>query len=553
MLAGYTIENWTLPKDYTREVAGINLRSFSDTPKSWLPVYLNTNDMEERKRRDDFCNRCLFLSDTETGEISSADGRAYEGGVVFMDEYSRCSDNVDSIIMGLTNEHRFGDNYRVASKWGFLFASNRALDEGKPDSYSDDERYNPSAAKSNRFQHVTYVPTKKDWLVWARSVNPNTGEANVEPFITDFIEASPEHVWYSTVVNGGYDDMLENPEVDKLQHQSGAESRSNVEQVLSQNTIKNTKRMVTPRSWGDYISPAYRKELKRLLRNNIEGLTGEEYYNKLVKQSIKVKTDKSGKSYKEYVGGILPELLIKALNNIDDDYWDDWYEQQGGDNKLNPGGEYVGIRARYNIFQNWFINMVRQTVADGSGTNGLTASSPLMNSWRDYQTYAKNFTPDVIQSIWETGEMPDAYKQDDNIGPLNIAGFQNTEYSKWKQYTSIIQDVLNTIWTEYPGNIIKDVAADVKKMSQPNMLTDKQVKDEVVKLENEYAITINNKTIKLLFNNEDKANIDFLRNKVHVLENSKVARRLTNFAKWVSKLALQTQMNGLCKIYASKI
>ena len=141
MLAGYTIENWTLPSPNKSSGDGEDIERFSDTPKSWLPVYLNTSDPQLRAERDEFCNTCQFISK----DNKSGDGREYQGGIVFMDEYSRAAPNVTNIIMGLTNEHKFGDNYSVASKWGFVFASNRAVDEGIPDA-TDDERYYPTAA-----------------------------------------------------------------------------------------------------------------------------------------------------------------------------------------------------------------------------------------------------------------------------------------------------------------------------------------------------------------------------------------------------------------------
>lgn len=217
MLAGYTIENWTLPSDDVSTIAGIEIKRFSDKPKAWLPVYLRTSDPEENARRDDFCNTCKFLATNAEGDITSAEGHPFEGGIVFMDEYSRVTPNVQNIIMGLGNDHKFGDNYQVASKWGFVFASNRSIDENEAD--SEDKRYFPTAAQTNRFKHFTYVPSKKEWIEWAREINPITHEANVPPFIVDFIEATKDFVWYSTIVNGGYDDLLTNPEADKRAHE----------------------------------------------------------------------------------------------------------------------------------------------------------------------------------------------------------------------------------------------------------------------------------------------------------------------------------------------
>ena len=565
MLAGYTIENWTLPKDYTRNVNGVELRTFSDTPKAWLPVYVQSSDPEENKKRDEFCNTCQFLSDEasrykttkhvdgdteEVGFVMPNDsGKEFEGGVVFMDEYSRVAPNVQNIIMGLANDHKFGDNYVVASKWGFLFASNRAIDEGEPD--SDDVRYYPTAAQNDRFIHVTYVPDKKEWIEWARMVNENTGEANVEPFIVDFIEASDDHVWYSTVVNGGYDDLLENPESDKRAHEQKG-GRDAVGDVLDQEGLK-TKRMTTPRKWANIISYSFRQELKILFDQNNEGLTGEEYYDKLVKDSIIEKTDDKGKSYKEYYGGILPNLLVDALNDLDDEVWEAWYEEKGGDEELNPAHDIYGKRARYNIFMNWFINDVRMNMGDTSGTNAATATSPVMQAWRSYQSYSKHFTPEVIDSIWKTGQMPEMYQKDDNKMPINSNEFKNTEYSKWKQFTGICEEVIEQVWQHYPGDLSNDLNSDIKKIKNASPIPAAKLKAEAEKLNDEYTITLNNKKIKLLFDAKDLADNATLMNKVIILQNSKVAQNFAHIATWIAKIAIQTSMGKLANDYLNNI
>ena len=566
MLAGYTIENWTLPDiNQNSQSTGVELRRFSDVPKAWLPVYLDTPDIEEKKRRDEFCNTSKFLNPeafreqtnrkSESGEkvgfmAPSNNSVEFEGGVVFMDEYSRVMPNVQNIIMGLANDHKFGDNYVVASKWGFVFASNRSIDEGEAD--SDDPRYYPTAAQTNRFTHVTYVPDKMEWLAWARQINERTGEANVEPFITDFIEASPDHVWYATVTNGGYDDLLENPKVNKLAHQSD-NGRDEVQSVLDQAVLK-TKRMVTPRTWANVINNEYRLELQSLLDNNPEGIDGKDYYYKLVQQSKRQKVDKNGVEYTEWAGGILPELLKEALNNIDSEYWDEWYEEHGGDEVLNPGGQFRGVNGRYNILMTWFIDMVRYKIGDDSGTNSFTASSPLMNSWRDYQSFAKHFTASTYNSIWETGKLPEKYQKDDDRLPLNISDFSNTEYSKWKRFTNIRYNVMENLWDSYPGNLQKELKSDLKRLnSGNNNISDKEALAEYNKYVEQFCVKIGTDKVYLLNNNVSANEIDLVKNIVYVLKNSVIALRFANFATWVSKIAMQTETQADLKEYKTKM
>ena len=47
-----------------------------------------------------------------------------------------------------------------------------------------------------------------------------------------FIESSPNSVWYPTIANGGYDDMLENPKADSEAHKDETDPFGAIEQVL---------------------------------------------------------------------------------------------------------------------------------------------------------------------------------------------------------------------------------------------------------------------------------------------------------------------------------
>lgn len=557
MLAGYTIENWTLPRDATREIGwGLDSGSakkksqmytregFTDTPKTWLPVYLNTSDPEENKKRDYFCNTCRFLSTDNTGEITSANGHPFEGGVVFMDEYSRVEPNVQNIIMGIVNDHKFGDNYVVASKWGFVLASNRSIDENEAE--SEDRRYFPTAAQTNRFTHYTYVPSKTEWIEWAREVDPLTHEANVPPFITDFIEASDDYVWYSTIVNGGYDDMLDNPEADKRAHEDQNDSLSKISDVLNQEIILRTKRMVTPRTWANTIGPFYKDALIDLFDENPDGISGKEYYQKLIDSSVEEKTDDEGNTYKEYYGGILPNVLIDALNELDDDYWDWWVDEHGGLDELDPtGNSSIGIRGRYNIFMTYFTDNMRDKIGDDTGTNGATATGPVMKAWRSYNEYSKIFTPQVMTTIWETGSMPSEYQDDDDKKPLSVDMYATSEFSKWKCISSIAKELPLQVLAAYPGDLEEDIKNDIETLENAKPLSDSQVSSAAQKLIKEYSFNINGKTHNLLFDDTELQDIDTLRNKVNSLLNSRVAQLYAHFASWIAKISIQTEIGSI--------
>ena len=551
-LANSTVESWTLPRDATREIDfGNNQKkykreSFTDTPKAWLPVYLDTPDIEEKKRRDYFCNTCRFLATDNDGEITDSNGRPFEGGIVFMDEFSRIQQGVSNILMPLVNDHKFGDNYVLASKWGFVLAANRAIDEDKTD--TDDNNFYPTVAQSNRYIQVTYVPKKEEWVEWARKVDPLTHEANVPPFITDFIEASPESVWYPTIANGGYDDMLENPKADSEAHKDENDPFGAIEQVLQQPTIAGSKRVVTPRTWAQSIGNSYKKILIDLFNDAHDetGMSGEEYYQTLLDKSIREKTDDDGNTYKEYYGGILPTVLEDALNELSDDYWDYWVDEHGGLDELDPtGNDSIGIRGRYNIFMNYFQDDMRLRLQDDTGKNAATATGPIMKAWRSYNEYSKIFTPQVMTTIWETGSMPPEYQDDDDKKPLSVDMYATSEFSRWKCISSIAKELPLQVLAAYPGDLEEDIKNDLETLENAKPLSDSQVSSAAQKLIKEYSFNINGKSHNLLFDDAELQDIDTLRNKVNSLLNSRVAQLYAHFASWIAKISIQTEIGSI--------
>ena len=552
-LANSTVESWTLPRDATREIDfGNNYQkkykreSFTDTPKAWLPVYLDTPDIEEKKRRDYFCNTCRFLATDNDGEITASNGRPFEGGIVFMDEFSRIQPGVSNILMPLVNDHKFGDNYVLASKWGFVLAANRAIDEDKTD--TDDNNFYPTVAQSNRYIQVTYVPKKEEWVEWARKVDPLTHEANVPPFITDFIESSPNSVWYPTIANGGYDDMLENPKADSEAHKDETDPFGAIEQVLQQPTIAGTKRVVTPRTWAQSIGNSYKKILIDLFNDAHDetGMSGEEYYQTLLDKSIREKTDDDGNTYKEYYGGILPTVLEDALNELSDDYWDYWVDEHGGLDELDPtGNDSIGIRGRYNIFMNYFQDDMRLRLQDDTGKNAATATGPIMKAWRSYNEYSKIFTPQVMTTIWETGSMPPEYQDDDDKKPLSVDMYATSEFSRWKCISSIAKELPLQVLAAYPGDLEEDIKNDLETLENAKPLSDSQVSSAAQKLIKEYSFNINGKSHNLLFDDAELQDIDTLRNKVNSLLNSRVAQLYAHFASWIAKISIQTEIGSI--------
>lgn len=133
-----------------------------------------------------------------------------------------------------------------------------------------------------------------------------------------------------------------------------------------------------------------------------------------------------------------------------------------------------------------------------------------MKAWRAYNSFAKSFTPDNIRSIWETGHVLDQYLKDDD----KSKDFGGTLYSKWKQNTGLMVEVLNKVFNSYPGNIAQEAKEDLQNISQSKPLSDSEIDSEVNRLTKEFTFKIDNKSICLIFNKHEKQDKDLLRQKL---------------------------------------
>jgi hypothetical protein len=133
-LSNETPDNFTLPK-YV-EIDG--QERATDIPKTWLPVYRPTGDKAKDAVLDANCGK----------------------GLLFVDELSRATPQVQNVILPLVNEGKFGDGYRLGSGWSIICASNRPEDETSGQT-------NMGNALCNRFTHVFFEPTVESWRKWA--------------------------------------------------------------------------------------------------------------------------------------------------------------------------------------------------------------------------------------------------------------------------------------------------------------------------------------------------------------------------------------------------
>jgi hypothetical protein len=138
-----------------------------------------------------------MLDDIMNGGDGSGNGK---GGFIFVDELSRIAPDVMEVFMGLVQDRQLGKSY-LASKWMFVFASNRISDMG-----DRGERVDWESAYTGRFSHVNFVPTFAEWLTWATGKD-SKGRQRIEPIIVDFLKEHP-NMWYNSAMSNDDGDLV---------------------------------------------------------------------------------------------------------------------------------------------------------------------------------------------------------------------------------------------------------------------------------------------------------------------------------------------------------
>ena len=167
----------------------LNLQHAGELIKEWLPMY-NVGDVTDDVTIE-------MLDDIMNGGDGSGNGK---GGFIFVDELSRIAPDVMEVFMGLVQDRQLGKSY-LASKWMFVFASNRISDMG-----DRGERVDWESAYTGRFSHVNFVPTFQEWLIWATGKD-SKGIQRIEPIIVDFLKEHP-NMWYNSAMSNDDEDLV---------------------------------------------------------------------------------------------------------------------------------------------------------------------------------------------------------------------------------------------------------------------------------------------------------------------------------------------------------
>lgn len=156
-----------------------------DLPKTWLPVY-NPNSEE--------ADPILLNAIANGGGLrKDEDGNEYiengPGGIFFIDEFSRMTDDGMNALMQTPTTREIGSNstLRFGDRWVIICAANRKSDMSRK---GGSEALAFEAASKTRFNHVNFVPAPKDWIAWAnKPSNRRKGRKNVLPEIISYIES----------------------------------------------------------------------------------------------------------------------------------------------------------------------------------------------------------------------------------------------------------------------------------------------------------------------------------------------------------------------------
>ena len=441
---GLDADSFRLPKesdkeeDARQEIASTD-GVFHNAALAWLPMY-TPSDSAYNERMEKRFETCCHLTSDHKALIDEETGSQMQGGVLFFDEIIRATKAGFKVLMDVCD--RKLQEKRLARSWAIVCASNRFSDDPTQDGQDDLLESSPIL---QRFTHVTYIPTKAEWLVWARSVDDESGLANIEPEIVSFVEAMPDSVWYRTLDNGGYEEELKvakgidptvNPDNIGI---AGTGVTYDIMQAVEQleadgaNPLRKSFSNWNGRTW-DEISYEYRQAIMGLLD---ETIVGDEYWTY---------PEVCLRSYIDYeYNGAHPEYLKEALDQVPDDYWKNWCAQWF---KHDPHeykaavSKHLTPEQKLDVLHSVLISIVKEKT--GSGDSGIDETEPV-KKMKEFYNWRKDFSDsNIIRSIYDTGYLPKDQQAKDNAAPLD-GGFS------WKNDTGIVTEVNKYILQNYPN------------------------------------------------------------------------------------------------------
>lgn len=583
-----TEEKWGLPKhiiekiianDVDGEEMVIHMNKVVDVTKSWLPLVPQTGDAKQTKLLNDLYNNGKFL-------VGGQENNFY-GGVIFFDEVARMSPNCFTILMGLITGNTIYAGYSLATKWGCIFAANRGSDMGQEETVTNTER-----AQHSRFTHVNFVPSRAEWLKWARRVNPKSKEANIPEIFCEFIQRMGDSVWYATIANGAYDGYFGQDISKKKDIQDAYEKNTKFQDKLKGDAfLKQNGLDINPRSWQN-VAKDYTQMIKKLVGRR------QDYYDLLAKST---KTNANGDEIPEgYIPNriLIPFLEDKYRKGVDSNgnnreiYATDFLEAFGVNNYFTLSGRKDGegysdndrgttnhpfvdkdsIRLSEDdddgSYATWGTKTAIRDIIDGWINRllytkmGVSKHNPVYNKWEEYHSWFRYYTPENIQSILTTSHMSNTFVEGEKYT------YQQMDETPWndksriappyKEDALVIQEICQelivhkTPWEEIKSNYMMDKNYNSKATDYPS---NKKEQVEYEKLLDKYNKLCTIETSKGPLNLLDVFDDDKKKVCIYMIENAPDSygmvfnlcvyiRRLLNTAKNNNMLSVFSEMLG---------
>lgn len=550
---GLKVDDFELP-DTVYNYA--NQKLAVSTPKTWLPVYDPTGlTPEQLKEVDDFYNsgkyriRQRMNKDLKDRKNEDGDkvvdfkdiyvGETFDGGIIFFDEFARLRNLKTMDTMMTLCGDRIYQDMLLASQWVTIAAANRLSDDQKRES-DIDFRSLWDNAKITRFTHVTFVPTKAEWLKWAREVDDN-GYQNVDELICKFIEKSPDGVWYDALDMGSREidsDKIENILKDKWGTNSIAiEDIKTVGDFISNagKSLTNIEMVAwNGRTWDQKIAKRFLAALKE---NLFYG--HPEQYEACFSETKRVRDKDGGLSSEEYlVKNLDLKKLGEQLNKVDNKRWYEW-----------SAGKYESFDADQNLRKHdrlgFVLKYLGEIIEFETGKNSVP-----VKAWDHYNSIDSIIDEADIRSIYERGGMKSANaRREDDVIFDNMGDYNMIKSVNWKSNMANVDEVVSMVLDAFDKHISIDEILRDQNRIEKNIGKFEPTEVELNRFINDYTLHLTDesgrpaRTIQTLFSSQQEYDEKLKGLVTHVLKNSRTAEKLANLAMWISKVAIQINQN----------
>lgn len=212
------------------EMAIRNKRRADKIPSTMFPCYFMTDDNDLNKKLDKIANLGTIEIDDPENPGKKMIQKTGGGGIIFFDEILRAPKPVLQDLMLVLQHKKFeGNTWKIGSKWIFVAASNRPIDE---DDIFENRKKAGEAFMDRWPMQGVLVPDEEDWMKYMRKL----GLVDENEIIFEFIfenearENDEFRRWHTMMSRH---DAAERPEGNEVKRDKGA-------------------KQITPRRWTEW-------------------------------------------------------------------------------------------------------------------------------------------------------------------------------------------------------------------------------------------------------------------------------------------------------------